>query len=180
MNKMDRALLELQLEAEDLYQTFQRIVESVNVIISTYGEDEEGPMGNLQVSSFLNHIVLLYPEIKYISDNKIKPLNWDLELIFLFKLVSKVKYSFIIIITTWISFKDAHSYWDLNVVSLILLDRSNHWYCWLWVWTPWLGFHPEAVCWDVCSQVCRQGQHPDVSSWALQEGGRHDEEAVGW
>lgn len=75
MNKMDRALLELQLEAEDLYQTFQRIVESVNVIISTYGEDEEGPMGNLQVSSFLNHIVLLYPEIKYISDNKIKPLN---------------------------------------------------------------------------------------------------------
>lgn len=62
MNKMDRALLELQLEAEDLYQTFQRIVESVNVIISTYGEDEEGPMGNLQVSCFLNHIVLLYPE----------------------------------------------------------------------------------------------------------------------
>lgn len=58
MNKMDRALLELQLEAEDLYQTFQRIVESVNVIISTYGEDEEGPMGNLQVSGFLNHIVL--------------------------------------------------------------------------------------------------------------------------
>lgn len=48
MNKMDRALLELQLEPEDLYQTFQRIVESVNVIISTYGEDD-GPMGNLQV-----------------------------------------------------------------------------------------------------------------------------------
>jgi len=35
MNKMDRALLELQLEPEDLYQTFQRIVESVNVIIAT-------------------------------------------------------------------------------------------------------------------------------------------------
>lgn len=50
MNKMDRALLELQLEPEDLYQTFQRIVESVNVIISTYGEDENGPMGNLMVS----------------------------------------------------------------------------------------------------------------------------------
>nr|XP_048706455.1 elongation factor 2-like isoform X1 [Caretta caretta]XP_048706457.1 elongation factor 2-like isoform X1 [Caretta caretta]XP_048706458.1 elongation factor 2-like isoform X1 [Caretta caretta] len=31
MNKMDRALLELQLEPEELYQTFQRIVESVNV-----------------------------------------------------------------------------------------------------------------------------------------------------
>lgn len=49
MNKMDRALLELQLDAEDLYQTFQRIVESVNVIISTYG-DEDSPTGNIQVS----------------------------------------------------------------------------------------------------------------------------------
>lgn len=48
MNKMDRALLELQLEQEDLYQTFQRIVESVNVIIATYST-EDGPMGNIQV-----------------------------------------------------------------------------------------------------------------------------------
>lgn len=44
MNKMDRALLELQLEAEELYQTFQRIVENVNVIIATYNDDG-GPMG---------------------------------------------------------------------------------------------------------------------------------------
>lgn len=49
MNKMDRALLELQLETDELYQTFQRIVENVNVIISTYGEDEGGPMGNIMV-----------------------------------------------------------------------------------------------------------------------------------
>ncbi len=48
MNKMDRALLELQLEPEPLYQTFQRIVESVNVIIATYGEDD-GPMGKIMV-----------------------------------------------------------------------------------------------------------------------------------
>lgn len=48
MNKMDRALLELQLEQEDLYQTFQRIIESVNVIIATYC-DEDGPMGNIMV-----------------------------------------------------------------------------------------------------------------------------------
>ena len=48
MNKMDRALLELQLEQEDLYQTFQRIVESINVIIATYSDDD-GPMGNIQV-----------------------------------------------------------------------------------------------------------------------------------
>jgi len=48
MNKMDRALLELQLEKEDLYQTFQRVVENVNVIIATYA-DEDGPMGNVAV-----------------------------------------------------------------------------------------------------------------------------------
>ena len=49
MNKMDRALLELQLEMEELYQTFNRIVENVNVIVATYADDD-GPMGNIQVS----------------------------------------------------------------------------------------------------------------------------------
>merc|ERR1712168_1672791 len=48
MNKMDRALLELQLDPEELYQTFNRIVENVNVIVTTYS-DEDGPMGNVQV-----------------------------------------------------------------------------------------------------------------------------------
>merc|ERR1712126_764774 len=48
MNKMDRALLELQLEQEELYQTFNRIVENVNVIVATYADDD-GPMGNIQV-----------------------------------------------------------------------------------------------------------------------------------
>ncbi|XP_031720021.1 elongation factor 2-like [Anarrhichthys ocellatus] len=56
MNKMDRALLELQLEPEDLYQTFQRIVESVNVIISTYGEDESGPMGSIMVDPVIGTV----------------------------------------------------------------------------------------------------------------------------
>lgn len=48
MNKMDRALLELQLESEDLFQTFQRIVENTNVIIATYSDDS-GPMGDIKV-----------------------------------------------------------------------------------------------------------------------------------
>jgi len=48
MNKMDRALLELQLDQEELFQTFQRIVENVNVIVATYAEDD-GPMGKIQV-----------------------------------------------------------------------------------------------------------------------------------
>ncbi|CAJ1060291.1 elongation factor 2-like [Xyrichtys novacula] len=56
MNKMDRALLELQLEPEDLYQTFQRIVESVNVIISTYGEDENGPMGHIMIDPVIGTV----------------------------------------------------------------------------------------------------------------------------
>lgn len=49
MNKMDLALLTLQLDKEDLYQTFQRIVENINVIIATYGDDD-GPMGDIMVS----------------------------------------------------------------------------------------------------------------------------------
>jgi len=48
MNKMDRALLELQLDQEELYQTFQRIVENVNVIVATYADDD-GPMGIVRV-----------------------------------------------------------------------------------------------------------------------------------
>jgi elongation factor 2 len=48
LNKMDLALLTLQLDPESMFQTFQRIVESVNVIIATYC-DEDGPMGNVQV-----------------------------------------------------------------------------------------------------------------------------------
>lgn len=48
MNKMDRALLELQLGQEELYQTFQRIVENVNVIVATYCDDD-GPMGIVRV-----------------------------------------------------------------------------------------------------------------------------------
>jgi len=56
MNKMDRALLELQLEPEDLFQTFQRIVENVNVIIATYGEDDGGPMGNIMIDPIIGTV----------------------------------------------------------------------------------------------------------------------------
>ena len=36
INKVDRALLELQVDKESLYQSFQRTIENVNVILSTY------------------------------------------------------------------------------------------------------------------------------------------------
>lgn len=48
MNKLDLAILTLQMASEDMYQTFQRIVENVNVIVATYAE-EDGPMGDIQV-----------------------------------------------------------------------------------------------------------------------------------
>lgn len=46
VNKVDRALLELQLTKEDLYQTFARTVESVNVVIATY---HDKVLGDVQV-----------------------------------------------------------------------------------------------------------------------------------
>ncbi|ONH67274.1 Elongation factor 2 [Cyberlindnera fabianii] len=46
INKVDRALLELQVTKEDLYQSFSRTVESVNVIISTYTDPV---LGDVQV-----------------------------------------------------------------------------------------------------------------------------------
>jgi elongation factor 2 len=46
INKVDRALLELQVQKEDLYQSFQRTVETVNVIISTY---HDAALGDVQV-----------------------------------------------------------------------------------------------------------------------------------
>ncbi|AMD22013.1 HGL327Cp [Eremothecium sinecaudum] len=46
INKVDRALLELQVSKEDLYQSFSRTVESVNVIISTYSDEV---LGDVQV-----------------------------------------------------------------------------------------------------------------------------------
>ncbi|PRT53915.1 Elongation factor 2 [Wickerhamiella sorbophila] len=49
INKVDRALLELQTTKEDLYQTFARTVESVNVVIATYIDEALGD-------------VMVYPE----------------------------------------------------------------------------------------------------------------------
>ena len=45
-DKVDRALLELQVSKEDLYQSFSRTIESVNVVISTYFDKV---LGDVQV-----------------------------------------------------------------------------------------------------------------------------------
>jgi len=41
VNKIDRGILELEAEGEDMYQQFLRVIESVNVIISTYENAEQ-------------------------------------------------------------------------------------------------------------------------------------------
>lgn len=46
VNKVDRALLELQVDKEDLYQSFSRTIESVNVVIATYFDKT---LGDVQV-----------------------------------------------------------------------------------------------------------------------------------
>ena len=46
INKVDRALLELQVKPEELYQQFCRTIENVNVIVSTYNDVA---LGDVQV-----------------------------------------------------------------------------------------------------------------------------------
>jgi len=47
INKVDRAILELQLEPEELYQQMSRVIESVNVVLSTYSDSL---LGDVQVN----------------------------------------------------------------------------------------------------------------------------------
>merc|ERR1712194_686265 len=45
-NKVDRCILELQMEPEDMYSRFRKAIEDVNVVIATYMDDM---MGDTQV-----------------------------------------------------------------------------------------------------------------------------------
>lgn len=42
INKVDRGILELQVDGETMYQSFQRVIENANVIISTYECEDMG------------------------------------------------------------------------------------------------------------------------------------------
>lgn len=42
VNKIDRGILELQVDGETMYQNFMRVIENANVIISTYEADDMG------------------------------------------------------------------------------------------------------------------------------------------
>jgi elongation factor 2 len=42
VNKVDRGIMELQVDGETMYQNFQRVIENANVIIATYECDDMG------------------------------------------------------------------------------------------------------------------------------------------
>jgi elongation factor 2 len=42
VNKIDRGILELQVDGETMYRTFTRVIENANVIIATYETDDMG------------------------------------------------------------------------------------------------------------------------------------------
>eukprot|EP00181_Compsopogon_caeruleus_P000961 CAMPEP_0184682088 /NCGR_PEP_ID=MMETSP0312-20130426/5644_1 /TAXON_ID=31354 /ORGANISM="Compsopogon coeruleus, Strain SAG 36.94" /LENGTH=826 /DNA_ID=CAMNT_0027133423 /DNA_START=217 /DNA_END=2697 /DNA_ORIENTATION=- len=46
VNKLDRAFLELQLDPEDMYQNFLKVIETANVIMATYMDEK---LGDVQV-----------------------------------------------------------------------------------------------------------------------------------
>merc|ERR1719468_319571 len=46
VNKVDRCILELQMEPEDMYSRFRKAIEDVNVIVATYNDEL---MGDIQV-----------------------------------------------------------------------------------------------------------------------------------
>ncbi|KAJ8315809.1 hypothetical protein KUTeg_007959 [Tegillarca granosa] len=48
INKLDRCVFEKQLEPEEMYQNLRRVVESVNVVLMTYSENN-GPMGEIMM-----------------------------------------------------------------------------------------------------------------------------------
>merc|ERR1712142_872681 len=60
LNKMDLAMSAQQLTPEEMYQCFQRVIESVNVIIATYGggdeKSETNPLGNIQVDPTIGNV----------------------------------------------------------------------------------------------------------------------------
>ena len=47
---------ELQQEPKELYKPFQHIAENINVIVSTYGKGESGPMGSVIINPVLSTV----------------------------------------------------------------------------------------------------------------------------
>lgn len=44
INKVDRAIGELKLNGEEIYQQFQKVIDKVNVVICNYQNEEMGDL----------------------------------------------------------------------------------------------------------------------------------------
>ncbi len=53
VNKVDRAILELQLDGEAMYQNFQRVIQRVNVIVSNFAQPD---MGEIELDPTVGNI----------------------------------------------------------------------------------------------------------------------------
>ncbi len=42
INKVDRAIMELKLNGEEIYQQFKKVIDNVNVVIGTYQNEDSG------------------------------------------------------------------------------------------------------------------------------------------
>lgn len=89
INKMDRAITELQLEPEVLYQKFHKIIQDMNVLVSVYGGDRypddyfDPIKGNVVFGAAyhgwgfnLRNFVDMYSQINKMPKNKIQNRLW--------------------------------------------------------------------------------------------------------
>jgi len=53
VNKIDRSILELKLDGEAMYQSFLRVIDMANVVISTYVSED---MGEIQVDPSIGNV----------------------------------------------------------------------------------------------------------------------------
>jgi elongation factor 2 len=89
INKLDRGFLELQLEPEEMYQNFVKVIENANVIISTYRDELLGDVtcypekGNVAFSAglqgwafTLNRFARMYAKKFGVDSEKMKQRLW--------------------------------------------------------------------------------------------------------
>jgi len=53
VNKIDRSILELKLDGEAMYNSFLRVIDMANVVISTYQSED---MGEIQVDPSIGNV----------------------------------------------------------------------------------------------------------------------------
>ena len=89
INKVDRAILELLQDGEHIYQNFVKVIDMVNVIVSTYQNEAMGELvldpikGNVafgagkdQWAFTLSHFAEIYSEKFGISEDRMKSKLW--------------------------------------------------------------------------------------------------------